>query len=310
MLKRQTYFTVGLFVIIGILLGSAAIVWVSTAKYFKKGASFVTYFDESVQGLQVDSIVKYRGVDVGRVERIAVAPDYRLIEVVMKIDFKGDVMRDTVAKLQMAGITGIVFVDLDQRRVEEVTMAPRITFPTQYPVIPSHPSDIQQISSGINEIVGKIKKVDFEAISSQLVNTTKSLETVIGGASAKRIILNLETVTTNLAGSASKINKAIQDGAVEDVISEARETVRDARAVVGNVKTQLDSIDLIETTKRTNLFLDNITKKTHAVATEAQITMENLRNSSETLDSLLERLKANPSELIFSSPPNSSGRPR
>ena len=309
MLKKQTYFTVGLFVIIGILLGAAAIVWVSTTKYFKKGTTFVTYFDESVQGLQVDSVVKYRGVDVGRVEKIAVAPDYRLIEVVMKIDFKGDVMRETVAKLQLAGITGIVFVDLDQRRPGDMTSPPRITFPTQYPVIPSHPSDIQQISSGVNEIVGKIKKVDFEGISNQLVSTTKAMETVIGGAATKRIVVNLETVTSNLANTALKIDKVMQEGSVEGVIVEAKETIKDARTAIGKVNTQLDSVNLVETARKTNLLLDNVTKRTQTVATEAQITMENLRTSSETLDSLLERLKADPSEIIFSSPP-SPGRPR
>ena len=309
MLKKQTYFTVGLFVIIGVLLGAAAIVWVSTTKYFKKGATFVTYFDESVQGLQVDSIVKYRGVDVGRVEKIAVAPDYRLIEVVMKIDFKGDVMRETVAKLQLAGITGIVFVDLDQRRPGDMTTSPKITFPTQYPVIPSHPSDIQQISSGVNEIVGKIKKVDFEGISNQLVNTTKALETVVGGAAAKRIVVNLETVTSNLANTALKIDKVMQEGSVEGVIVEAKETIKDARTTIGKINTQLDSINLADTARKTNMLLDNVNRRTQAVAAETQITLENLRNSSEALDSLLERLKVDPSELIFSSPPG-SGRPR
>jgi phospholipid/cholesterol/gamma-HCH transport system substrate-binding protein len=257
----------------------------------------------------VDSIVKYRGVDVGRVEKISVAPDYRLIEVVMKIDFKGDVMRDTVAKLQLAGITGIVFVDLDQRRAGDATPSPSVSFPTQYPVIPSHPSDIQQISSGVNEIVGKIKKVDFEAISNQLVNTTKSLETVIGGAATRRIVANLETVTSNLASTAVKIDKVMQEGSVEGIIVEARDTIKDARGVIGKVNAQLDSVNLVETAQKTNMLLDNVTKRTRAVAVEAQITMENLRNSSETLDSLLERLNADPSELIFSSPP-SPGRPR
>ena len=50
-------------------------------KYFQKGSVYVTYFDESVQGLQVDSIVKFRGVDIGTVRKIGVAPDQRLVEV-------------------------------------------------------------------------------------------------------------------------------------------------------------------------------------------------------------------------------------
>ncbi len=309
MLKKQTYFTVGLFVIVGVLVGVAAIIWVSTSQYFKKGSTFVAYFDESVQGLQVDSIVKYRGVDVGRVEKIGVAPDYKLIEVTMKIDFKGDVMRDTVAKLEMAGITGLVFVDLDRKKPADAVLSPKITFPTEYPVIPSHPSDIQQISSGVNEIVGKIKKVDFKGISDELMRTTKSLETVIAGPSTKKIIQNMESATTNLSNTAAKIDKVIQGDSVEGIIREARDTIKEARAVIGQVKTELDAINLADTVNKTNILLESATKKTNAVASETQITLENIRIASETLDSLLDRLNTDPALLIFSTPPN-PGRPR
>ena len=309
MLKKQTYFSVGLFVTIGIILGAAAVVWVSTTKYFKKGTSYVTYFDESVQGLQVDSVVKYRGVDVGRVEKIGVAPDYRLIEVVMKIDFKGDVMRDTVAKLQLAGITGIVFVDLDQRRPGDATPSPKITFPTQFPVIASHPSEIQQISSGINEIVGKIKQVDFKGISDRVVQTTRAIEAIIGGGAAKKTMANLESTSTSLSNTAGKINKIMDDGTVEGVIVDARETIKEARGFIGKMKTELDSVNLAETVRKTDILLDSAAKKTQAVAADAQITVENLRSASETLDDLLEKLKLDPSALIFSSPPT-PGRPR
>ena len=309
MLKKQTYFSVGLFVTIGVILGISAIVWVSTTKYFKKGATFVTYFDESVQGLQVDSIVKYRGVDVGRVEKISVGPDYRLIEVVMKIDFKRDVMRDTIAKLQLAGITGIVFVDLDQRPPGDTLPSPKITFPTQYPVIPSHPSEIQQISSGVNEIVGKIKKVDFEGISDRVLKTTGAIETLIGGPETRKTVTNLESTTASLSSTAKRINKIIEDGSVEGVILDARETIKEARGFIGKARTELDSLHLAETVQKTNTLLETATKRTQAVAADAEITMENLRHASDALDQLIERLKADPSELIFSSPP-APGRPR
>ena len=89
MAKRQSRFMVGLFVMAGILIGVAAIVWLGAANYFQKGTRYVTYFDESVQGLQVDSRVKYRGVEVGSVEKIGVASDQRLVEVIVKVDLEG-----------------------------------------------------------------------------------------------------------------------------------------------------------------------------------------------------------------------------
>jgi hypothetical protein len=48
--------------------------------FFGKGQFYVTYFDESIQGLVIDSPVKYRGVFIGRVDGISVAPDSKLIK--------------------------------------------------------------------------------------------------------------------------------------------------------------------------------------------------------------------------------------
>ena len=90
MARRPSHLVIGLFTSIGIVIGAGLIFWLGASKYFEKGDTYVTYFDESVQGLQVDSSVKYRGVDIGRVKQIRVAPDNRLIEVVMKIQLRGE----------------------------------------------------------------------------------------------------------------------------------------------------------------------------------------------------------------------------
>ena len=68
MARQKTNLIIGLFVILGVVMGVVAIIWVGATSYFQKGVTYITYFDESVQGLQVDSSVKFRGVDVGRVE--------------------------------------------------------------------------------------------------------------------------------------------------------------------------------------------------------------------------------------------------
>ena len=120
MARKTSKFMVGLFTTLGIILGVIAIIWIGASKYFEKGARYIAYFDESVQGLQKDSAVKYRGVEVGRVESIRVAPDNKLIGVVMKINLRDeDLTRTAVAQLKVAGITGLVFVELDRRKPGE-----------------------------------------------------------------------------------------------------------------------------------------------------------------------------------------------
>jgi len=64
--RKTSKFMVGLFVTVGVFIGLVAIIWLGASNYFEKGLMYVTYFDESVQGLQADSAVKYRGVEVSR----------------------------------------------------------------------------------------------------------------------------------------------------------------------------------------------------------------------------------------------------
>jgi len=71
---------------------------------FTKGFLYATYFDESVQGLQVDSAIKYRGVEIGKVQSIGVAPDYRLIEVIMKIDLENFYRRKSLPRLKQPAL--------------------------------------------------------------------------------------------------------------------------------------------------------------------------------------------------------------
>jgi phospholipid/cholesterol/gamma-HCH transport system substrate-binding protein len=64
----------------------------------------------------------------------------------------------------MAGITGIVYVELDHRDTGDINNSPKITFTPEYPVIPSNPSDIKQIFTGVDSVISQINRVDFKGI--------------------------------------------------------------------------------------------------------------------------------------------------
>ena len=206
MSSRSSKFLIGLFVITGTLIAAIIIIWVGAADLFMKGSTYVTYFDESVQGLQADSAVKYRGVEIGKVESIKVAPDYRLIEVVMKINLAGDLQRQTAAQLKSTGITGIVFIELDQIKLGELSSFPQITFKADYPIIPSRRSELSRFLSDTSTIIQNIKAVDFKGMSDQLKNTTKAMETFLAGRHTNNVMANLESTSSNLDKSVENIN--------------------------------------------------------------------------------------------------------
>ena len=310
MARKTSKFMIGLFVIIGVSIGLIAIIWLGASKYFEKGGTYVTYFDESVQGLQKDSTVKYRGVDVGRVEKIRVAPDNALIEVVMKINLKGELQRSHIAQLKPAGITGIVFIELDRKGPGEQDLSPKISFASEYPIIASKPSDIKQILSGVQGVLENLNKIDAKGISEGIVSTVANLNGVItkvdNALAEKRLdeiivevkntlvkfqnfatniegeiqTLNLAKTGAHLESATAKIDKIVNSGEIEAVLKEAKETI-------GNL----------------NQWVDRLDKRSLTVTNDVKVISENLRQASESLDMLIERVYASPSDLLFGQPP-------
>lgn len=308
---------IGLFVIIGVLIGLIAIVWLGASKYLEKGGTYATYFDESVQGLQKDSTVKYRGVDVGRVEKIRVAPDNKLIEVVMKISLKGELQRSHIAQLKPAGITGIVFIELDRKEPGERDLSPKLSFASEYPIIASKPSDIKQIISGVQEVLENIKQIDTKKISDQI----KSTLTVV------------EATVNNLNSVIGSVEKAVAKGKLEEILEEVKHTLVKIQNLASNVQGEIQAMNLSktgahlenttagiekivtsgeiekiftevnETVRKLNQVVDGLDKKSLTVINDVKVVSENLRRASESLDMLIERVYASPSDLLFGQPP-------
>ena len=317
MASKTSKFMIGLFVTIGIVIGMVAVVWLGASKYFEKGATYATYFDESVQGLQLDSAVKYRGVEVGRVEKIRVAPDNKLIEVIMKINLRGKLERDNVAQLKAAGITGIVFVELDRKEPGESDLSPKITFGSEYPIIASKPSDIKQLLTAIEDVVQSLKKIDIQGISDQVKSTLRVLESTVVGANS--VVKSVE--------------KTLGAGKLEEAMGEVKNTLLKAQNFISDIQKELQAMNLGKTgahvekatarldqimssgqveavlgevndaARKMNQLVEGLDKRSLAITNNIRDTSENLKRASESLEMLIDRVYASPSDLLFGQPP-------
>lgn len=309
MARKTSKFMLGLFVTLGILIGVVFIIWVGAGKYFEKGAVYAAYFDESVQGLQVDSSVKYRGVDVGRVMKIRVAPDNRLVEVIMKIQLRGVVEEDAVAQLKSAGITGIVFIELDRREAKEPVLGPKLSFATEYPVIASRSSDIKQIMAGLTDIYARIQSVDFEGISNQIKGTAKSVDRFFSNPDMAKMIRNLESTTASLDRTMQKVDGVMAGGKVEQVLVEAHQGLTETRQLLAALKEELKNMKLTEKSEKAGRLTDslnrlsrNLDRRSDRVAANMETLLRSFNHNAEKLNDILERLQNKPSDLIFSEP--------
>jgi phospholipid/cholesterol/gamma-HCH transport system substrate-binding protein len=292
MARQKTNLIIGLFVILGVLMGVAAIIWVGATSYFLKGQTYISYFDESVQGLQINSAVKFRGVDVGMVESIRVAPDNRNIGVVMKINMREELQKTAVAQLKAAGITGIMFVELDLRKPDEKDLSPKIEFPSEYPIIASRSSEMQRLVAGANEIVQKFNQIDAKGISDQLISTTKALEELIKGKQITSILTRIDAASGNLDRLTARADKLLGEAGLDKTMAEVREAIKGAQAMLATINGQVLAMQLPATLV-----------KTRELTRELQATSQNLRQSSETLEMLLQRIYDRPSDLLFGKPP-------
>ncbi len=293
-MARQKFssFLLGLFVTGGFIILAIVLIWVGASQYFERGQRFISYFNESVQGLQKDSEVKFRGVKVGRVENIVIAPDNRQVGVIMVINLKFDPTREYVAQLELTGITGVMFVNLVPRTPEQPYVPPRLTFVAPYPVIPSQPSEIKRILTGIDEVIVNLKELDTKGISEGAKLTFQEMQNFFGGEKTKHIIAELEVGSTNLKKISTRINKDIAKGEIGKILLEARGTFEGTRTLITHAKKDLEAMKLSETMGKSRLALSQI-----------NALVEKLGQTSEALDLLVERIYQRPPDLLFGKPP-------
>lgn len=332
MVDQKKKFQVGLFIIGGAVICLLVVMWVGMATFFEKGSYCVTYFDESVQGLQADSPVKYRGVAIGRVAQIGVAPDARLIEVIMKIDSPLDLSKGQVAQLKGVGITGIMFIELDQLD-DTNDRSPEIGFPSPYEVIPSKPSEISELFQGIDDIIQNIQGMDLAGISNSMKQALDSVKQsaasldVSGVATEAKIAF--ENLNRNLASqpwnriiqaidsSSSSFNDTMARGRnsldnIDKVSTRLEEIVADnekpLQAVLGNL--QEASVEAKAALMEFHSLLENTDRGITSLGTELTEASRNLARATDNLNQALESLADQPGQLIFSepAPPRKPGR--
>jgi phospholipid/cholesterol/gamma-HCH transport system substrate-binding protein len=303
MATQKTKFAVGLFVALGFTLAILITIWLGMSRFLQKGRFYVTYFDESVQGLDVDSPVKYRGVFTGRVEGIGVAPDSKLIKVILKIESGQKLDQNIVAQLKSVGITGSMFV-------------------SEHPIIASKPSEISGLIGGFDQILSQIKALDLEKISSKIKATLDNINQSVDDA-------DVEHISQTINSSFEKMEQILEDQrwdkilasaetagqSLNSLLDEADHTLARVQGIViskeETIKTGLDNFSRamdnanILLNKGTSLVSGtdgSISELMHHLVVAAQ----NLEMASENLNQLMELLADHPSQLLFSEPP----RPR
>jgi len=186
---RKIQISVGLMVVVGLSLLVGFVLFLTQNRLSSSDALFETYIRESVQGLEVGSAVRYRGVSVGRVTEIALAAaEYRrpegegfpaafqlvVVRFAVTLNRIGDApsTADAVAaglraRLASQGITGVAYIEMDfldavRYPVQAVPWTPR------YFWIPAVPSTVAQVTNAAETVLRQVQDIDFGALVSNI----------------------------------------------------------------------------------------------------------------------------------------------
>lgn len=156
--RDARYTAVGAFVILVVVMAGLFVYWYSGKSDRRDYTRYEMYFEGSVSGLAVGSQVRYLGVDVGRVVRIRIDPrGVARVQVIADIDSSAPVTDQTLAQLSLQGITGLLFVDLQQRKPGS-TVLPMV--PSQeYPVIGSVRSDFDVLLATLPDVAARTREL-------------------------------------------------------------------------------------------------------------------------------------------------------
>ena len=298
---------VGIFVIAAACIAVAAAIWLGASRYLADETRTVTYFSESVQGLDPGAAVKYRGVPAGRVERIGIAPDGDLIEVVMSVDrkFADRMLKDPTlrAQLQLSGITGLRYVEIDRTTVE--AQAPQLSFEPEYPLIPSSPSQFKAVQEALQDIYGRVMSVDLAGISADTRETLQAAGKILRDERLPQIIGNMAEITDSARKATANVEQMTAGVRLAPVVTELHQTTAQAKDLLGELRTGDTGRELRSTLRE----VDGLARTMQSFVLDLQSMVDRLNRASDNLEQLTDVLRQQPSRLLFSSPPPPRSNP-
>ncbi len=310
---KVNYFLAGSFVVVLGIVTLGLVVWLGKADYRGVYDQYDTYMRQSVSGLSVNSAVKYRGVDVGRVKDIALNPE-NTEEVRLALDIlQGTPIKtDTIATLETQGLTGLATLNLEggSREAPNLVVEPG----QEYPVIQSRPSLFFRLDMALSRLLSE------QSLTKLLNNLNAFSENAMAMMNEKnrtyveRTLADLSIVSHTLAGQSDSINHAIETA------SESMENLAILTSTINEeIPPLLDRIN--KSTVAVNKVTEELTRTGEAIGTvvkesqpdierftgetlgETGLLIAELRELTSTLQRVVQQVERNPDSLVFGRTP-------
>jgi ABC-type transporter Mla subunit MlaD len=316
--ENKRYIRLGLFVFATLLVAAAVLFVLGGRSLFEPIYMFETYFNQSVDGLDIGSPVKFRGVPLGQVTEILTSAavyegDVPLARrrgyIVVRAKVTGSKAqvaqwkREAAAmaelgmraQTQLAGITGQQFLAIDWLDPRAHPPLPFDWMP-KYPYLPSAPSLTAEIVANVQQFLAHLNETDIKELVANVNKLTVTLNKKVDELPVAELSANASAVLTDSRAAIDDLKRILTKPDID-------ETLHNLAAASGRLRKFADSGEIDKMGKS----IDDLAQRLDAVVGDNQydlrVIVRDLRSTADNLRTLSETLKRYPAGALIGGPP-------
>ncbi|MET0689943.1 MAG: MlaD family protein [Candidatus Binatia bacterium] len=303
-MEKFSYFKIGIFVISAVVIGIIGVVVLGVGTIFQKKSIVETYIDESVQGLDVGSPVKFRGVPIGRVEQISLtSAEYatRREYVLVRVSISSNILQfpvndprspqlkqalDRGFRIRIApqGLTGVAYLEADYLEPERNPPL-EIDWQPEYPYIPSTRSRITQLSEAVERILRNFSDIDIAQLSQTIDKSLEAMTKLAENANLDKIGAQANALLSELRQTNRQINTLVSNPELKTAVADVSASAGRARQIIERAEKPINQMltDLPQATES----LNRLVKRLDSAANDLPQTSTELRQTIQRMNRLL-----------------------
>ncbi|MDB4969042.1 MAG: Paraquat-inducible protein [Myxococcales bacterium] len=304
------HWKLGLFVVVGFALLMCTLVFLGAQSLQKKVVNYRTYFDESVQGLEVGSAVRFRGVTIGTVSEIDIAADRRLVGVTSALALKDltklglsegkgrqvhiGVPTDLRAQLASQGITGVKFLQIDFFSVEDNPL-PDLPFPEPANYIPAAVSTMKNLEDSVVRTVNRMPE-----LADSILKITTQINHLLG--EFKTAPASVATVLQHANGLLASMQGAVKDVDARQLSDKAQAALVALAGTLGHANAVIARLDgdkgLVTSAQRATGAVGDVALGARGVGRELEETLRDVQEMTASIQRVADALERDPDMLL------------
>lgn len=310
MTTPTNHWKLGLFVVVAAGCALAFLIWLGSQSFRKETVRYYSYFDEPVTGLDVGSPVSFRGVRIGNVENIDIAPDRRHVEVaydlqVELLEHMGlakkhgrhvqlKVPDDVRVQISSSGVTGVKHVKLDYLKNSPIKKLP---FPVPENYIPASPSTLKNLEDAVTRALDDLPEVVAKALA-VLTRT----ETLIASVQEAAIPEKASALLAHASNTVDVIHGKVAGVDTVGISNQTNQALVQFNEVLARANNLVKRVDgdtgLLVSVQRATDAMGEVAVDARGTTPKLNQTLENVSDMAVSMQRLLDALERDPDMLL------------